>query len=307
MMCESPFDHKEYFFIDKCLPFGAAISCAVFQDISNAIAHIVRTRTKKDLVNYLDDFLFVAFLVAWCNGQVQMFLDICKIINFPISVEKTFWSSTTMVFLGFLIDSVKQLVMVPIEKIEKGKDLILQVLDSKKWKVTIHHLQKICSFLNFLGRAIVPGRSFTRRLYMAIDMTLKPHHHTHLGVELIEDLKMWLEFLNNSSVYARSFMDFSKTQLASEIEMFSDAAKNKKLGFGAICQNSWTFSQWDPDFIEDCDPSIEYLELFAVLVGVKNWLHRFQNRRIVLFCNNQSVVHMINKTTSSCKNCLFLI
>ena len=29
-------------------------------------------------------------------------------------------------------------------------------------KITVLQLQKICGFLNFLGRAIIPGRAFTR-------------------------------------------------------------------------------------------------------------------------------------------------
>ena len=71
IMAESPLDGQEYFFVDKCLPFGAAISCAVFQAISDAIAHIVQVKSSRKLVNYLDDFLFVALLRAWCNAQVQ--------------------------------------------------------------------------------------------------------------------------------------------------------------------------------------------------------------------------------------------
>ena len=48
------------YFIDKCLPFGAAISCAHFQAVSDAIAHIVKFLTRKTPINYLDDFLFIA-------------------------------------------------------------------------------------------------------------------------------------------------------------------------------------------------------------------------------------------------------
>ena len=54
-------------------------------------------------------------------------------------------------------------------------------------------------------------------------------------------------------------------------------------------------------------PSIEYLELFGVLAGVLNWIKLFSNKRIVLFCDNESVVHMINQSSSSCKNCMVLI
>ena len=40
MLAESPIDGKTYYFVNKCLPFGAAISCALFQKFSDAIAHI---------------------------------------------------------------------------------------------------------------------------------------------------------------------------------------------------------------------------------------------------------------------------
>ena len=38
---ENPVDGKVYYFVDQCLLFGHSISCALFQDISDAIAHIV--------------------------------------------------------------------------------------------------------------------------------------------------------------------------------------------------------------------------------------------------------------------------
>ena len=55
MMAKDPRDRKMYYFVDKCLPFGAAISCSHFQRFSNAVAHLVKLRTGKPLVNYLDD------------------------------------------------------------------------------------------------------------------------------------------------------------------------------------------------------------------------------------------------------------
>ena len=66
----------------------------------------------------------------------------------------------------------------------------------------------------------------------------------------------------------------------------------------------WTMAK---KFHEKAQPSIEYLELYTVVVGVVNWIHRFKNRRIILFCDNKSVVDIINATTSSCKNCMVLV
>ena len=127
MKARSPFDGKFYYFVDKCLPFGASISCSHFQRFSNAIAHVMRVKYGKKNVNYLDDFLFVALLKLLCNNQVRLFLKICETINFPISLEKTFWSCTKLTFLGMLIDSVNQLVCIPEEKITKAVTLISDV------------------------------------------------------------------------------------------------------------------------------------------------------------------------------------
>ena len=102
-------------------------------------------------------------------------------------------------------------------------------------------------------------------------------------------------------------MDFSKTWEASEISLFSDASKNETLGFGATCNSSWMAEMWPVGYIEEFDPSIEYLELFGVLAAVIQWIHHFRNKRIVVFCDNMSVVSMINKMTTSCPNCMILL
>ena len=115
LKAKSPLDGVTYFFIDKDLPFGASISCSHFQRFSSAVAHIVRCMTGHDNVNYLDDYSFVVLLKLICNNQMQVFLDVCHQICFPVSIEKTFWANTCMVFLGLLIDTVNQCVSIPTD------------------------------------------------------------------------------------------------------------------------------------------------------------------------------------------------
>ena len=114
-------------------------------------------------------------------------------------------------------------------------------------------------------------------------------------------------FFLKPGVFARPFIDFTETLTAQVISMFSDVAKNPELGFGAICGNQWMYSPWEPSFIIEEDLSIEFLELFGVLAAVLAWIHQFRNKRIILFCNNQSVVSMINSTSSKCARCMVLI
>ena len=134
MKAESPIDGKTYYFIDKCLPFGAH-----FQSFSDAVAHIVRFKTRKDLINYLDDFLFIALLKALCNDQVRTFSEICEKIRFPVSMHKTLWGTTTLTFLGLLIDMIRQIVCIPQEKVVRALDLITEILSKKK--ITLKQLQ----------------------------------------------------------------------------------------------------------------------------------------------------------------------
>ena len=87
-----------------------------------------------------------------------------------------------------------------------------------------------------------------------------------------------------------------------------DASKNFSLGFGGIYLGKhWMQSRW-PIELEMLDPSIQYLELYAQVAGILAWGKiYFSNSTILIHCDNQSVVSMINNNTSSCKNCVVLI
>ena len=191
-----------------------------------------------------------------------------------------------------------------MDKIKKALDLIHTFLNKKK--ATVKEFQKLCGSLNFLCRCIVPGRAFVRRLYLSKISHLKPHHHVKITAEHKLDLATWKFFLEMPEAYCRAFIQ-PELLMAEVLDMYSDASRNFKLGFGAFCGTEWSFGQWDYDFCEEQQPSIEYLELFAVVVGVMNWLKLFKNKKIVLFCDNEAVVSMINNTTSKCKNCMVLI
>ena len=116
------------------------------------------------------------------------------------------------------------------------------ILHKQSKKVTIHELQKLCGFLNFLGCAIVPGRAFTRRLYYYMKLHIfKPHHHVRVNYEMRKDLETWACFLQEPTVFSRPFLDFSSNLTAELLDMYSDAAKHPELGFGATCGKSWMF------------------------------------------------------------------
>ena len=314
MKATNPETGKTYYFVDKCLPFGSLISCAIFQAFSDAVAYIVSVRMTHPNINYLDDYLFIAATRFLCNKQLDAFIEICNEIRFPVATEKTEYAVQVIVFLGLLIDCINRIVCIPKEKIDKAKELIDTFLTAKKGKVTVLQVQKLAGFLNFLCKSIVPGRAFTTRLYSLVNGNLKAHHHVRLTLDIKLDLKMWLQFLESPQCFCRPFMDYSVTT-ADEIFMFSDASRNPELGFRAICQNDWMVYKWSEskltlwckNFVQKMEPSITYLELYVVTVGILEWIHRFKNRRITLFCDNEGAVKIINRSASKCRNCMVLV
>ena len=307
MRCTNPHDNKDYYFFDLCLPFGHSKSCNLFQRFSNAIAHVVKFRTHKDLVNYLDDYFFCSLLKLLCNNQVRQFISICEYICFPVNMEKTYWGTTRMVFLGMLIDTVLQMVFVPVEKVEKATQMINEILNNKKHKATLLQIQRICGFLNFLGKSVVPGHAFTRRLYRLtsdLEGKLKPHHHLTVSAETRSDLIMWKKFLENPLVYSRPFFHFDRFNLSERLNFYTDASG--VIRFGGLCSNSWMMEVWDQEFLSK-KPSIEYQELFALVAAVVQWIGRYPNRKLTIFCDNQMVCKMVKATSTSCRNCMVLI
>ena len=131
MMAIHPLTRKMFYFVDKCLPFGASMSCAIFQAVSDAIAWIVSYKCGKPNVNYLDDYLFAAAIRTRCDYQIQMFLEICSTIKFPVAMEKTFWSTNLITFLGMLLDT-KTAGVHSFGQIDQGYELGRIFLDQEK-------------------------------------------------------------------------------------------------------------------------------------------------------------------------------
>ena len=209
---------KYMYFLEKNLPFGASISCSVFQIFSDSLRHIAEFLTSEtyQITNYLDDFLMVDPSEEGCNRMVRTFLKMCEFIGCLVSLDKTEWASTHMIFLGILINGEEQVLCVPEDK--KAKAINLLTWTIAKRKVTIKFIQQLTGTLNFLGKAIVPGRTFTWGMYSKLvlhdssDRILKPYHHISLDKEFVKDCQTLLEFLQSDQKTAlcHPFIDLDK-------------------------------------------------------------------------------------------------
>lgn len=310
MMCEHPCSGEKFYFCDKTVCFGSGTSCFLYMKLSNALAHIFRAYTEEtegDINNFLDDFQMCKADQEGCNNYLGIFVQICDKIGLPLSDDKTVFATQVAVFLGLLINTVTQTVSLPLDKIMRGQrelDII-----SRSRKITVRDLQKLTGLLNFFCRAIVPGRAFTRRLYAKIG-NLKPHYHIRVNAEMRLDLEVWSQFLTMSEAVSRPFLDFRSLLHADRLDYYTDAALDgTRLGIGGRFGNSWfagIHRFTDGERLQDL-LTIQIAELYSIFISLYMWMKHLKNRRVVIFTDNQSVMYMINKSTSSCPVCMIMI
>ena len=300
MQARHPETKVKYYFVDKCLPFGSSRSCKIFQDFSDALRCMVEYKMiciaiyQPVLTNYLGDFLFIALCFTQCNKMMVVFLDLCDHIGCPISEEKTEWPEPIMTFLGMLLNGYTKCLSIPMDKIIKAKNLLHSAISDKK--VTVKFVQKLTGTLNFLTRAKVPGRAFTRGMYSKLKLRrkdgtlLKQHHHVMLNTDFRLDCKVWLFFLSKVLIFDKSicrpFVDFAvELDNSQTLSFYSDASRNKNFGIGAIFGNHWIILQWPKGFISQCEPSIKFLELYGLVTALFTWKehHLLHNSRISIF------------------------
>ena len=183
-----------------------------------------------------------------------------------------------------------------------------------KKKATVKELQVLAGYLNFIGKAVFPGRAFTRRIYAKFAISkggskrLKHFHHVSLDQEFRFDIQVWRTFLTDLKVsVCRPVVDLKVVMEANELRFYTDASANENLGCGSFFDGNWFFLKWEPGFIKTHEPTIEYFELFALCVGVLTWGHMLKDTLIVVFCDNLGVCSMVNSMSSTCKHCMYLL
>ena len=186
--------------------------------------------------------------------------------------EKTVWPTTRIVFLGILVKGDVHMLGLPLEERLKALNL-LNFLMSKR-KVTVKQIQNLTGLLNFLNRAIFPGRAFKRRMYAKISMKeynnfkLQGHHHINLDSERLQSLEGIFGTVRFHTDFCRPFVDLKETIEAEKLNFFSDASSRKNRGFSYIFDHEYAFGKWQTGFIQRYNPCIEYLAFYSLSKGL---------------------------------------
>ena len=118
--------------------------------------------------------------------------QVCTELGVPLAPEKQEGSSTTIVFLGIVIDTVKQELRLPEEKLKRLQASLKEW--EKRKSCTRKELESFIGVLQHACRVIKPGRSFLRQAIVLLSITKRHYHYVHLYAEFRADLMWWRAF-----------------------------------------------------------------------------------------------------------------
>ena len=211
-------------------------------------------------VHYLDDFLWVHKNFLVCLNTCKLVKETSEEIGLPLAPEKFVEPTQSITFLGLVLDLVHMAIAIPEDKRERIERQLLGIIQAKK--TTVKQIQALAGSLNFITRAVPHGCLFMQKMYNLV-AGLKPNWHVSITVEVKRDCHMWLHFIRDYGGWTQN-----RTPQTPMVMLYTDAATTEDLGWSAWWDTHWTWDQWDSEFIQQESPSIDYRELFVVLVAI---------------------------------------
>ena len=276
---------KDKLFFDITLSMGLRIACYIAQRISSAILFLYNSLGFLGL-NYLDD---LAGTCGWSKA-FEAFEQLYTLLN-----KLRIWESThkrcspdvEMPFLGILANTISMTLSLTTSRLQEIKDEAQQWLC--KEAASKKDMQRLIGKLNFAAGTVRAGRLFYSRIISF--MTSLPRHGIRkLDSEVRRDIRWWAVFLDQFN--GISMIPEAGWRTIDSV-ISTDACATGIGGF-AETEGEYFHAVVPSDILDDPSVHINELECLAVTLALRIWGERLQRCNLLLHCDNQSTVDVIN-------------
>ena len=215
---------------------------------------------------------------------MEVAVPLCAKLGLPVAPHKVVGPSTSLVFLGIEIDSLRQEIRLPEDKLSRLKQALCQWGDKRA--ATKRELQSLIGHLNHAAKVVRPGRPFLRGLIDTMKIPRRQHHKVRLSVACRGDVVWWQRLL--ASWNGVAFFPF-------RAHLFSDASGLWGCGAFIASPGEWFQILWPPSW---SGVSIALKELVPIVVALAVWGHRWSRGSLLCHCDNEAVVHSVARRPS---------
>ena len=283
------FQGKLYQFL--ALPMGLSSACRFFTKILKVPLSILREHANITITGYIDDTLLVQRSPSDCSLAVNLAYDLFTNLGFTVNdANSVLTPTTTIEYLGFIIDSRAMTVTPTVEKVEKIRKAVLQL--HKKPHTTIRRVAQVTGSLMATHAGNPWAPLFTRQLEIEKISALQRNQFDFdapmtISHRIQTDLKWWL---NNLDSLQANILDKDP-----DLVIFTDASL-MGYGFYVPSSNTMAGSRWSPS---EASFHINVLEIMAIENALKSYCSPFNNVHIRIMSDNTTAIASINKQGST--------
>lgn len=267
-----------------CIPFGLSVAPRLFTKILRPVAVVLRA--KGHLSNfYLDDILLLHKSIKGCEGNVFDTINLLTSLGFLISYEKSNTIPTQMCeYLGFIFNSKKMKISLPVNKRNKISKLIHHALASSN--ISIQQVAVLIGNLVAASPALAYSQLYTRNLETEKTLALLKNHNDFsklmsFSTASTQDLIWWK---NNIPIVLCPIRDDSYDYV-----LYTDSSKT---GWGCACKDKVTRGFWTS---RDRLLHINVLEIKAIYNSLRSLFDLEFERKILLRVDNKTAIAYINR------------
>jgi len=165
------FEHNGKFYKFICMPMGYGPSMRIFTKVLKPVYAHLRSRQLESAV-YVDDNILFGDEFEDCLNNTKATVSLLRKLGFTIHTEKSVLMPTQeIIFLGFVLNSVRMTITLTLEKKEKIRQLCLEII--RKPDISIRKLACIIGNLVAAIPAVPYGKLFYRELEVTKILALK--------------------------------------------------------------------------------------------------------------------------------------
>ena len=125
--------------------------------------------------------------------NLDLIMGICRFLGLPLKLKKIEGPLPILIFLGIILDTIRQEIRLPPQKLQELVMLLQQW--RAKHVCTKRELLQLIGKLAHATKVVVAGRTFLRRMIDTAMTVRHLDHHVHLRADFHSDLAWWSCFL----------------------------------------------------------------------------------------------------------------